>query len=249
MAAPPGQSSAQTVPEHVAVIMDGNGRWARSRGMPRAAGHRAGVKSAKAIVQACGERGIRVLTLFAFSSENWSRPRSEVSALMKLMLEALGREVNELAQKGVQLRFVGARHRLSEDIQNRMANAEQCTSGNDKLILVIALGYGGRWDLVQAAQELAREVRDGGLEPEAIDEESISRHLSLAPLPDPDLLIRTGGESRISNFLLWNLAYSELYFTDCLWPDFDSSGLDEALAFFASRDRRFGRVVEKVGSA
>jgi undecaprenyl diphosphate synthase len=237
------------VPEHVAVIMDGNGRWARSRGMPRAAGHRAGVKSARAMVEACGERGIRVLTLFAFSSENWSRPRSEVSALMKLMLEALGREVNELARNGVQLRFVGARQRLSADIQERMISAERQTSDNDKLILVIALGYGGRWDLVQAAQGLAREVQNGILDPEAIDEEAMSRYLSLSTLPDPDLLIRTGGESRISNFLLWNLAYSELYFTDCLWPDFDAAGLDEALAFFGGRDRRFGRVADKVGSA
>ncbi len=201
------------------------------------------------MVEACGERGIRVLTLFAFSSENWSRPRSEVSALMKLMLEALGREVNELARNGVQLRFVGARQRLSADIQERMISAERQTSDNDKLILVIALGYGGRWDLVQAAQGLAREVQNGILDPEAIDEEAMSRYLSLSTLPDPDLLIRTGGESRISNFLLWNLAYSELYFTDCLWPDFDAAGLDEALAFFGGRDRRFGRVADKVGSA
>lgn len=201
------------------------------------------------MVEACGERGIRVLTLFAFSSENWSRPRSEVSALMKLMLEALGREVNELARNGVQLRFVGARQRLSADIQERMTSAERQTSDNDKLILVIALGYGGRWDLVQAAQGLARDVQNGILDPEAIDEEAMSRYLSLSTLPDPDLLIRTGGESRISNFLLWNLAYSELYFTDCLWPDFDAAGLDEALAFFGGRDRRFGRVADKVGSA
>lgn len=249
MTVPSGPPSTQSVPEHVAVIMDGNGRWARSRGMPRAAGHRAGVKSARAMVEACGERGIRVLTLFAFSSENWSRPRSEVSALMKLMLEALGREVNELARNGVQLRFVGARQRLSADIQERMTSAERQTSDNDKLILVIALGYGGRWDLVQAAQGLARDVQNGILDPEAIDEEAMSRYLSLSTLPDPDLLIRTGGESRISNFLLWNLAYSELYFTDCLWPDFDAAGLDEALAFFGGRDRRFGRVADKVGSA
>jgi undecaprenyl diphosphate synthase len=168
---------------------------------------------------------------------------------MKLMLEALGREVNELARNGVQLRFVGARQRLSADIQERMISAERQTSDNDKLILVIALGYGGRWDLVQAAQGLAREVQNGILDPEAIDEEAMSRYLSLSTLPDPDLLIRTGGESRISNFLLWNLAYSELYFTDCLWPDFDAAGLDEALAFFGGRDRRFGRVADKVGSA
>jgi undecaprenyl diphosphate synthase len=228
-------------PAHVAVVMDGNGRWARSRGMPRAAGHRAGVKTARAIVESCGERGIRTLTLFAFSTENWRRPPSEVGALMKLMIEALDREVEELAQRGVRLRFIGDRAQLSGTIRGRMDQAEARTAGNDQMNLMIALAYGGRWDILQAARRLAIEVREGRLDPEDIDEHALESRMSLAGLPDPDLLIRTGGESRISNFLLWNLAYSELYFTDRLWPDFGASDLDEALTFYASRERRFGR--------
>ncbi len=241
MASPRQDSSAGRRPEHIAVVMDGNGRWARSRGMPRAAGHRAGVKTAKAIVEACGERGIRALTLFAFSTENWRRPPSEVGALMKLMIEALDREVDELAGRGVRLRFIGAREQLSDTIRQRMVDAEARTAGNDKLNLVVALAYGGRWDIIEVARQLATEVKAGELQAEAIDEDLFSGRLSLAGLPDPDLLIRTGGESRISNFLLWNLAYSELYFTDRLWPDFDAGDLDEALAFYAGRERRFGR--------
>jgi len=229
------------LPVHIAVIMDGNGRWARARGMPRAAGHRAGVKAARAMVEACGERGVRVLTLFAFSTENWRRPPSEVGALMKLMVEALEREVDELDSRGVRLRFIGAREQLSEPILARMEQAEARTRENEQLTLVVALGYGGRWDIVQAAQALAREARDGTLDPDTIDEDTLGRHLSLAGLPDPDLLVRTGGESRVSNFLLWNLAYSEFYFTDRLWPDFGVADLDDALAFYARRERRFGR--------
>ena len=229
------------LPAHIAVIMDGNGRWARSRGMPRAAGHRAGVKTARAMVEACGERGVRVLTLFAFSTENWRRPPSEVGALMRLMIEALEREVDELAGRGVRLRFVGARDQLSEPILARIEQAESRTRENDQLTLVIALAYGGRWDIVQAARAMALEARDGTLDPDTIDEEAFGIRLGLAGLPDPDLLVRTGGESRISNFLLWNLAYSELYFTERLWPDFSVADLDDALAFFARRERRFGR--------
>ncbi len=229
------------MPAHIAVIMDGNGRWARSRGMPRAAGHRAGVKTARAMVEACGERGIRVLTLFAFSTENWRRPPSEVGALMKLMVEALEREVDELARRGVRLRFIGAREQLADPILAGMEEAEARTRDNEQLQLVIALAYGGRWDIVQASRALAREARDGALNPDTIDEEILGGRLSLAGLPDPDLLVRTGGESRISNFLLWNLAYSELYFTDRLWPEFSVADLDEALAFYARRERRFGR--------
>lgn len=229
------------VPAHIAVIMDGNGRWARSRGMPRAAGHRAGVKTARRLVESCGRRGIGALTLFAFSTENWSRPRQEVGALMKLMIEALDREVEELARRGVRLRFIGAREQLSASIRERMEEAETRTAGNDDLQLMIALGFGGRWDIVQAARSLAERVREGRMEPDAIDEEAVSGRLSLAGLPDPDLLIRTGGERRISNFLLWNLAYSELYFTETLWPDFGDQDLEDALDFFAGRERRFGR--------
>lgn len=229
------------LPAHIAIIMDGNGRWARSRGMPRAAGHRAGVKTARAMVEACGERGVRFLTLFAFSTENWRRPPSEVGALMKLMVEALEREVDELDRRGVRLRFIGAREQLGDPILARMEQAETRTRENDQLTLVIALAYGGRWDIVQAARTLAREARDGALDPDSIDEETVGQCLGLGGLPDPDLLVRTGGESRISNFLLWNLAYSELYFTDRLWPDFGVADLDDALGFYARRERRFGR--------
>jgi len=237
------------LPAHIAVIMDGNGRWARSRGMPRAAGHRAGVKTARALVEACGEKGIQVLTLFAFSTENWRRPPSEVGALMKLMVEALEREVDELAGRGVRLRFIGARDQLSGTILSRMEQAEARTRDNERLTLVIALAYGGRWDIVQSARELARRARDGALDPEAVDEQALGERMALAGLPDPDLLVRTGGESRISNFLLWNLAYSELYFTDRLWPDFGVADLDEALAFYANRQRRFGRTPAQAGRA
>ena len=235
------KAAADHLPRHVAVIMDGNGRWARARGLPRAAGHRAGVKTARAMVEACGERGIGVLTLFAFSSENWNRPRSEVGALMKLMLEALDREVSELAERGVRLRFIGARDELSDDMRVKIEEAEARTGANDALTLIVALAYGGRWDVVAAAREAARRARAGELDPETIDEQGFSDLLSLGGLPDPDLLIRTGGEFRISNFLLWNLAYSELFFTERLWPEFDREALDEALSFYAGRQRRFGR--------
>lgn len=239
-------NDAAGLPAHIAVIMDGNGRWARARGMPRGAGHRAGVKSARRLVETCGKRGIRFLTLFAFSSENWKRPRHEVGALMKLMVEALDREVNELSARGVQLRFIGDRESLSPLMRTRMAQAETRTRDNSGLTLVIALSYGGRWDIAEAARCLARESARGELDPEAIDEQQISRRLSLGGLPDPDLLIRTGGESRISNFLLWNLAYSECYFTDCLWPAFDEAELDRALDFYGRRERRYGRTPEQV---
>ena len=232
-------------PAHVAVIMDGNGRWARERGMPRQAGHRAGIKSVRRIVEACGQRGIRVLSLFAFSSENWKRPQQEVGMLMKLMVEALDREVDELDQQGVQLRFVGDRARLTPVIRERMTHAEDRTRNNQGLILVVALSYGGRWDITEAARRIAADVAAGSLTPESVDEMVVAERLCLADLPDPDLLVRTGGESRISNFLLWNLAYSELYFTDTLWPAFDDAQLDQALDFYARRERRFGRTPEQ----
>jgi undecaprenyl diphosphate synthase len=242
MSSPRQDPAADRLPRHIAIVMDGNGRWARSKGLPRAAGHRAGVKTARATVEACGERGIMALTLFAFSTENWRRPPSEVGALMKLMIEALDREVEELARRGVRLRFIGAREQLSDTIIQRMEHAEAHTSSNDKLDLVSALAYGGRWDIAQAARRLASRVRAGDLDPEDIDEAMLDSQLSLDGLPDPDLLIRTGGESRISNFLLWNLAYSELFFTDRLWPDFSGDDLDRALAFYSGRERRFGQV-------
>ena len=236
------------LPRHVAIIMDGNGRWARSRGMPRQAGHRAGVKAVRRAVEACGRRGVSILTLFAFSSENWGRPRKEVGALMKLMVEALDREVDELAEKDVRLRFIGERSGLPLAVQQRMKAAERRTAGNVGLTLVVALAYGGRWDVTSAVRTLVADAAAGRVDADAIGEQDISDRLSLGGLPDPDLLIRTGGEYRISNFLLWNLAYSELYFTAGLWPDFDERELGRALDFYRDRQRRFGRTPEQLGN-
>ncbi len=237
------------MPAHIAVIMDGNGRWARQRALPRQAGHRAGVKTARLIVEACAKRGVGALTLFAFSSENWRRPRREVGALMRLFIEALDREVEELHANGIRLSFIGERGGLSPTLQGRMHAAEERTRDNDRLALVVALAYGGRWDVVQAARALAREAAAGRLDPDAIDEAAVAGRLALAGLPDPDLLIRTGGEHRISNFLLWNLAYAECWFTDRLWPDFDERDLDAALARFRAVERRFGMTSDQVDPA
>jgi undecaprenyl diphosphate synthase len=207
------------------------------------------VRTARQIVEACAKRGIGTLTLFAFSSENWRRPRREVGALMRLFVEALEREVDELHANGICLRFIGDRASLSPALQARMTAAEERTRDNDRLRLVVALAYGGRWDIVAAARSLARDVAAGRLDPEAIDDEAIGGRLALAGLPDPDLLIRTGGEHRISNFLLWNLAYSECYFTDRLWPDFDERDLDAALDRFRQVERRFGMTSEQLDPA
>ena len=234
-------------PQHVAIIMDGNGRWARSRGMPRSAGHRASVKVVRRVVEACIRRNVRYLTLFAFSSENWRRPPDEVGLLMKLMLEALAREVADLHENGVRMQFLGDRSVLGTDIARTMAQAEALTQGNSGLVLCVAFAYGGRWDIAQACRSLAGEVAAGRLRPEEIDEAHIAARLALAGMPDPDLLIRTGGELRISNFLLWNLAYAELYFTDVLFPDFGAAELDAALEFFARRERRFGKTSAQLG--
>lgn len=241
--------NAPEMPVHVAVIMDGNGRWARQRALPRQAGHRAGVRTARQIVEACAKRGIGTLTLFAFSSENWRRPRREVGALMRLFVEALDREVEELHANGICLKFIGDRAELSPALKARMEAAEARTRDNSRLTLVVALAYGGRWDIVNAAQGLAREVAAGRLDPDAIDEQAVAERLALAGLRDPDLLIRTGGEHRISNFLLWNLAYAECYFTDRLWPDFDETDLDAALERFRGVERRFGMTSEQVDPA
>ena len=229
--------------------MDGNGRWARARGKPRHSGHRAGVKSVRATVEAAAERGVKVLTLFAFSSENWERPEDEVSSLMGLFVEALRREVAELHRNNVRLRFIGALDQLSKGLQNRMAAAAEKTSHNTGLILNIAVAYGGRWDITNAAQALARKVVTHAIDVEAIDADALAAELQLAGLPDPDLLIRTGGEQRISNFLLWNLAYAELWFTDVLWPEFDKAEFDRALAAFAIKQRRFGQTGDQVEAA
>jgi undecaprenyl diphosphate synthase len=229
------------VPRHVAIVMDGNGRWAEQRGLPRAAGHRAGVKPVRLCVEECGRRGVEALTLFAFSSENWRRPAQEVGLLMQLFLEALDREVDELAAKGVALRFIGERGALAPELQARMAGAEARTAANQGLKLVVAVAYGGRWDIVEAARRLARQCRDGTLAVDAIDESRFAAELALGALPEPDLFIRTGGEQRISNFLLWHLAYAELWFTDVHWPAFDIEALGRAFSAFDARERRFGQ--------
>jgi undecaprenyl diphosphate synthase len=234
-------------PHHVAIIMDGNGRWARSRGMPRPAGHRESIKVVRRIVEECIRRDISYLTLFAFSSENWRRPPDEVGLLMKLMLEALTREVSDLHKNRVRLRFIGDRDLLGDEIARTMMQAEALTRGNTGLVLCVAFAYGGRWDIAQACRALAAEVAAGTLKPDEIDEAQIAARLALAGMPDPDLLIRTGGELRVSNFLLWNLAYAELYFSEVLFPDFGAAELDAALRFFAQRERRFGKTSAQVG--
>lgn len=231
-------------PSHIAIVMDGNGRWAQARGKRRTAGHRAGVTTTRKIVERCGELGIDVLTLFAFSSENWNRPDDEVGVLMTLFIEALGREVKDLHGKNVRLEFIGERERLSQKLQNKIRQSEELTAANTGLKLYIAVSYGGRWDICRAARRVALKVADGTLSAAELTEEKLHEHMALAAVPDPDLFIRTGGEKRISNFLLWNLAYAELYFSDRLWPDFGAKELDDALSFYASRQRRFGRVLD-----
>ncbi len=234
------------VPHHVAIIMDGNGRWAKARSQARHAGHRAGVKSVRETVESAAKRGVKYLTLFAFSSENWQRPQDEVSRLMSLFLEALQREVDDLHRNNVRLRFVGARAQLKPKLQRKIEAAEQQTSQNNGLTLIVAVAYGGRWDIVNAARRLATKVTGGELSIEDIGDDAFARELALSGVPDPDLLIRTGGEQRISNFLLWNLAYSELYFCDCLWPDFREREFDEAMIFYGMRQRRYGHTSEQV---
>lgn len=234
------------VPAHVAIIMDGNGRWARARGLPRHAGHSAGVRPVRQCVEQAARRGVKVLTLFAFSSENWRRPREEVSRLMTLFLEALDRELDELHANRVRLRFIGERERLAPALQQRLSAAEMRTRENTGLVLVVAAAYGGQWDMVQAARGLAQRVARGELSPEAIDQAVFEDQRALGGLPGVDLLIRTGGEQRISNFLLWDLAYAELYFTPRLWPAFTTGDFDAALAEFAARRRRFGRTDEQL---
>ena len=228
-------------PQHVAIIMDGNGRWARARGMPRPAGHRASVKVVRRVVEECAKINVRYLTLFAFSSENWRRPPDEVGMLMNLFLDLLEREVADLHRNQVRVRFIGDRGLLGAELARRMQNAEQLTADNPGLCLIVAMAYGGRWDIAQACRSLAADAAAGKIGAADIDEARISERLALAGAPDPDLLIRTGGEQRISNFLLWNLAYTEMYFCDVLWPEFSTAHLNAAFEFFAQRERRFGR--------
>ncbi|MES2842120.1 MAG: polyprenyl diphosphate synthase [Pseudomonadota bacterium] len=233
---------APSAPRHVAIVMDGNGRWAQKRWLPRVAGHKQGVEALRRVVQACLERDIAVLTVFAFSSENWNRPVEEVSSLMDLLVLALSREVPSLSGNGVRLHFPGDRRGLSNRVVQGLVAAERDTAHNHKLVLNVCFNYGGRWDVAQAAQRLAAQGRE-------ITESSLNSELALAHVPDPDLLIRTGGELRISNFLLWQAAYTELVFTECLWPDFDEAELDRALLEYASRERRFGQTPEQLGHA
>ncbi len=233
-------ASPETLPRHIAITMDGNGRWAAAQGLARSSGHEAGLAPVRLCVEECSQLGVEALTLFAFSSENWSRPAEEVASLMGLFFSAIDREVGELGRKGVRLRIIGDRKALSIRLQARIASAEQRTAGNAGLRLQLAVSYGGRWDIVQAARKLAGQCASGALRPDQIDEARFAGALELGALPDVDLLIRTGGERRISNFLLWNLAYAELYFSDRLWPDFDLAELARALEFFAGRERRFG---------
>lgn len=239
-------SHRRDIPTHVAVIMDGNGRWAKSRSLPRHAGHRSGVKSVRQTVELAANRGVSYLTLFAFSSENWRRPAEEVNRLMGLFLEALQREVDDLHRNNVRVTFIGARDQLQVDLVKKIDLAEQKTAGNDGLRLNVAVAYGGRWDIVNAAKKVATRIAAGEFSADELDDDKFASELALGDSPDPDLLIRTGGEQRISNFLLWNLAYAELYFCDSLWPDFDEQNFDEALEFYASRQRRYGFTGDQV---
>lgn len=233
------------VPQHIAIIMDGNGRWAKRRLMPRVAGHRKGVEALRGVIRACAERGVSHLTVFAFSSENWRRPQDEVTLLMELFMRALENEVARLHENGIRFRVIGDLTGFSRRIQILIRDAEALTRDNTRLTFTVAANYGGRWDIVQAMKKLMA----AGVSPDEVDEAALARQLSIADMPEPDLFIRTGGEKRISNFLLWQLAYTELYFTDALWPDFDPAALDEAIASYRTRERRFGRTSEQVQSA
>lgn len=239
-------SGDERMPRHIAIIMDGNGRWAKQRFLPRTAGHRAGVGSVRKVVEYCASKGVKALTLFAFSSENWRRPAQEVSVLMGLFLTTLEKETDKLHQNNVRLRVIGDRSAFSSELQARIAAAESMTEGNQGLCLNIAANYGGRWDIVNTARRLAEQVAQGVLQPSDINADLFQAHISLADLPEPDLFIRTGGERRISNFLLWQLAYTELYFSAALWPDFGEKELEAAILDYASRQRRFGYTGDQV---
>jgi undecaprenyl diphosphate synthase len=234
------------VPQHIAIIMDGNGRWAKKRLRPRFMGHRAGVKSVENIVKRCIERNVTVLSLFAFSSENWRRPSKEVSLLMELFALSLKQQVKQLHKNNIRLRIIGDVSKFSASLQKQISQAELLTSTNTGLTINIAANYGGRWDITQSVQKLAEKVKTGELHPEDITEEAISAGLTTAEIPEPDLFIRTGGEQRVSNFLLWQMAYTEFFFTDTLWPDFNGTELDKAISSFCQRERRFGKTSEQL---
>lgn len=242
-------ASQSGAPRHVAVIMDGNGRWAKSRGLPRIAGHRKGVERVRDLVTVCAEKSIKHLTLFAFSSENWRRPAQEVQLLMDLFLSALENEIKKLHKNNVRFCVIGDISRFGDKLISRIRHAEELTLNNQVLTLTIAANYGGRWDIAQACAQLARCVQKGEIDPTSITESSLEPFLSLADAPEPDLFIRTGGEQRVSNFLLWQLAYTEMYFTPVLWPDFDRAQFEKALASFAGRQRRFGLTGDQIETA
>lgn len=241
--------SEQLRPRHIAVVMDGNGRWATGRMLPRAAGHKAGVNATRAMVENCARHHIEALTIFAFSSENWNRPVKEVNSLMILFVKTLAAEIHKLHKQNVCIQFIGDRTRFDNKLQQGIADAEQLTKNNTGLALNIAVNYGGRWDIVNACQHLIHKVVTGEISADAVDESAFGMELCLANLPPPDLFIRTGGEQRISNFLIWQCAYSELYFCDVLWPDFDETELLKALGWFSTRQRRFGKTSEQIAHA
>jgi undecaprenyl diphosphate synthase len=234
------------LPRHIAIIMDGNGRWAKQRFLPRIAGHKAGASAVRESVKWCVKKNIEVLTLFAFSSENWQRPAQEVTQLMELFVSALQREAKKLHKQNIQLRIIGDRSRFHDKLRQQMHAVEELTAANTGLKLIIAANYGGQWDIVEACRQLADAVKNGSLTSDAISVELLRSKLTTADLPDPDLFIRTSGEQRISNFLIWQLSYAELYFTEVLWPDFATAELEKALAFFVSRERRFGCTSEQL---
>ncbi len=240
---------SKTVPRHVVIIMDGNGRWAKQRGLPRISGHKAGVTTLRNIVEICAVKKIEALTVYAFSSENWKRPGSEVSRLLELFMTSLKKEVDQLHKNNIRLRFIGDLKAFPANLQSQMSKATQKTEGNTGLQFAVAINYGGRWDITHAFRQLASEVEAGKIDINDINEPLITSRLSLAGLPEPELFIRTGGEMRISNYLLWQLAYTELYFTECLWPDFGTEEFNAALTWYAGRERRFGLTSEQLKQA
>jgi undecaprenyl diphosphate synthase len=234
------------IPQHIAIIMDGNGRWAKNQNKPRFMGHKAGVNSVEAIVKRCVELNVKVLSIFAFSSENWRRPSKEVSLLMELFAIALKQQVKRLHKNNIRLRIIGDLSKFSTSLQKQIQQAERLTESNTGLIINVAANYGGRWDIANAVKQIAQKVKENELDVDSIDETIIDQFLMTASLPEPDLFIRTGGEQRVSNFLLWQLAYSEMYFTDTLWPDFNAEELDKAISSFSNRERRFGKTSEQL---
>lgn len=234
------------IPTHIAIIMDGNGRWAKRRGLPRVAGHREGVKSVRDVVEACAQLGVKYLTLFAFSTENWRRPKEEIDTLMKLLIRTLRSETEKLHKNDIKLMAIGDIDSLPKEVRQELREAMEKTKNNKRMVLNLALSYSGRWEIIEAVKEIAKDVKRGKIKVEEIDDKLFSSYLNTAGIPDPDLLIRTSGELRISNFLLWQIAYTELYITDCLWPDFRRKHLYEAIRDYQRRERRFGMISEQI---